>query len=255
MTQKGALLLHGLTSTPATIAPLAQSLASRGYKVETPLIAGHGKSLSDLAKCSKDEWYASVVAAYQRLKSSLAAGEQNKSPKIFCAGLSLGSLLTLKLALELEEQQTPLAGIACLSTPLKLPAFTEKFLIPISYFTPVKQLIQFTSKNWQKSVADPVGRAVYRSSSLQKTPVASARELQKLQREILPRLGSLKTPAILVHSKLDTIAPVSNVDLLIAQTKNAVRKVVRLKKSGHVITLDVEKDVVAENVCGFFDSL
>ncbi len=256
MNNKGVLLLHGLTGTPANMAPVSAALSDRGYLVKAPLIAGHGTSPKALAKSSRNDWFASVEKAYKELCSDLnKSGKQGDSPKIFCAGLSLGSLLALELALYLEEKSTPLAGIACLATPLKLSKFTEAFLLPISHIPLVKCFIKFTSKKWELGVFEPIGRAIYQNSSLQKTPVASAHELQKLQREIIPQLPNLKTPIIVIHAAQDSIAPIVNLKLLANIASGAVKRTITLEASGHVITLDAEKDLVAESVCDFFDSL
>jgi carboxylesterase len=41
---KGALIVHGLTATPATMAPTIEAMEEAGYVVSAPLLPGHGTS-------------------------------------------------------------------------------------------------------------------------------------------------------------------------------------------------------------------
>lgn len=239
---KGVILIHGLTGTPANMAPLAEALSRAGFRVITPLLTGHGTSVEDLIKTRLHEWVASVNRAYDELSKDCN--------EIYCAGQSLGALLTLNLAL---DKSRPLKKIACLGTPLKLSPLLEMLLLPISHIPPVRQLIRYSKKDWSRSVADEIGREMYKNSSYDRIPVRSVWELQRLQRDILKNLSRLATPVILVHSRRDRVAPPFNVDLFCKRAVNVKPKVIWLERSGHVILLDHERDIAVSDIVAFFN--
>lgn len=235
--KKGVILIHGLTGTPATMAPLTEVLSMKGFKVITPLLPGHGTSPEELSGTTWEEWCATVLTSYNKLA--------NDCDEIYCAGLSLGSLLTLKLAIERVVK-----GIICMGTPLRLSPMIEKLALPISHLPLINRLIKSSKKDWEASVKDPEGREIYRSLSYPVIPVRSVWELQKLQKNVLDKIGSIKAKVLIVHSKNDKAAPPFNVDLLTSKLATPP-EVLLLERSEHVVTLDLEKELVAERILKF----
>ncbi len=243
--KKGAIIIHGLTGTPATMAVITEALAKKGFTVITPLLAGHGTSPEDLSKKKWQNWYDSVLKSYEKL---VASGID----EIFCAGISLGGLLSLKLCIDRPEK---IKAVACIGTPLKLSPIFEDFLLPISHIPPIRQLIRMSKKSWEESVADRVGREIYKTASYPKIPVASVWEVQALSKEVQKGLANFKMPLLIIHSRLDSVAPPSNVDLLTKKIAPAKPEVLWLERSEHVATLDLDKDLVAKKISTFFSSL
>lgn len=235
--KKAVILIHGLTGSPATMAPLTNALGQAGFHVLTPLLPGHGTSPEELNKSTWQEWYNAVKKAYCELDSNY---------EIYCAGLSLGSLLTLKLAVE-----KPIKKIACLGTPLKLSPLLDKFIPILSQLPVVKSLIRMSKKDWKASVKDFVGREMYKSLSYSKIPIHSVFELQKLQRDVIPNLGRIKSQVLIIHSKNDKVAKPFNVDML-AKGLNLKPEIIWLNQSEHVMILDLEKDIVIQKITEFF---
>jgi carboxylesterase len=238
---RGAILIHGLTGTPATMAPLSEAFGKAGYKVITPLLTGHGTTPEKLVASKWSEWFDDVCKAYEILKKEV--------DEIYCVGLSLGSLLTLKLAL---DENRPLKKVACLSTPLKLSPMLEKAILPLTHIPPLRFFLKYSKKDWEKGVGEEIGREIYKNASYSKMPVRSVWELQKLQSDVLKKLPRLKIPALLIHSIKDKVAEPFNVALLRKVSKLAPPKVLWLERSHHVITLDYEKDFVSECILNFF---
>ncbi|PIR18303.1 MAG: hypothetical protein COV46_00475 [Deltaproteobacteria bacterium CG11_big_fil_rev_8_21_14_0_20_49_13] len=235
--KKGVILIHGLTGTPATMAPLTEILSRKGFKVITPLLPGHGTSPEELSRTTWEEWCAAVLISYNKLA--------NDCDEAYCAGLSLGSLLTLKLAIERDVKR-----IICMGTPLRLSPMIENLTLPISRLPVINRLIKTSKKYWEASVKDPEGREIYRNLSYPVIPVRSVWELQKLQKNVSGKIGSIKAKALIVHSKNDKAAPPFNVGLLASKLATPP-EVLLLERSEHVVTLDLEKDLVAERILKF----
>jgi len=238
---KGVIVIHGLTGTPATMAPLTTRLSQNGFTVISPTLPGHSTTPEDLSKTRWEDWQGHIAECYDELK--------RKTDDICCAGLSLGSLLTLDLAMDASR---PLKKIACLGTPLQLSPLLEKFLLPISHVPPVRQLIRYSKKDWAASVSDRDGLEIYKGTSYDRIPVRSVWQLCELRKRVMAGLPGLKLPILIVHSRKDTVAPPVNVEILQRGARKSHIDVMWLSRSQHVMTLDSEKDAVVEEVSVFF---
>ena len=64
----GFLLLHGFTSMPEEVRPLAEHLAGRGHTVLAQRLAGHGSHPDDLKWVSWSDWLLDVEDVYRVLR-------------------------------------------------------------------------------------------------------------------------------------------------------------------------------------------
>ena len=95
----GVVVLHGFTGNPSSVRHLATAIAEAGYDVEMPRLPGHGTTVEDMMTTSWDDWFATALEA----TDAVAA----RCDKVVVAGLSMGGLLTLRLATQfsLKSQQ------------------------------------------------------------------------------------------------------------------------------------------------------
>lgn len=239
--RKGAIVIHGLTGTPATMAPVTEALAKSGFKVISPLLPGHGTKKEDLLGVKWADWAKKVEETYQELKASV--------DEVYCVGISLGSLLTLHLA---AQPFCDIKKVACLGLPLKLSSMLENFLLPVSHLPPVRQLLRYSKKDWNASVHDETGLEIYKSTSYGEIPVPSVWELQGLQKDVMSKLTNFSVPTLLIHSRHDKVALPLNVELFIKSAPRTKAEVVWVDNSGHVITLDRDRELVCQKVVEFF---
>lgn len=237
---KGCLIVHGLTASPATVTPLAEALLKDGYRVTTPLLAGHNGTLDDVGRSTWQQWYETVRVAFRELRRNVDV--------VYYAGLSLGALLGLKLA---ADEGWGVRALALLSTPLTLNRWNN-FLIPVARHTPLQYLIPSTPKNWEHSVGDPEGLRIYQNNSFSRFPSRAAFQLADLQGVVRRELPRIKNPLLLVHATHDRVSPYRNVALVQKLAGSETVEVTTLTKSQHVVTLDAEKDIMAKAVIQFF---
>lgn len=236
----GVLLIHGFTATPECLESLTQPLREAGFVVRAPLLAGHGQTEELLKKTTWPEWYAGVQDELTQL--------QKETDHQFVAGLSLGGLLTLRLASEFT-----LSRMALLATPLVFRGLAAKVLLPLIGNTPLQRLYPYQRKWAGPAINEPAGRAAFKSYV--KMPIAAIMEIVRLQHELAPRLAQITTPTLILHARHDTTAPYENMEIIRKALVSAPVETVTLERSDHVLTMDYEKKEVAERVVKFFKEL
>jgi len=219
---------------------ITKKLTENGFRVVTPCLAGHGGTVEDLADSTWEDWYETVLKAYTQLSKEV--------DKVYYVGMSVGSLLGLKLASEVDEG---IRALALMSTPLQLP-FYNRFLLPLIKNSPLKYVLKSVAKNFRDSVADPEGLRLYMQQSLPRMPIAAALQLLELEAEVKKNLHKVKNPLLLLHSKLDIVAPYSNVKLIKKLAGSDVIETATFSDSRHILTLDIERHLAANAALQFF---
>jgi carboxylesterase len=74
----------------------------------------------------------------------------------------------------------------------------------------------------------------------------------RLQRHVHSLLERVHQPVLVIHSRQDHACPLANVSLL-ERTLRGHRRSVILEESYHVISVDVERERVAEEVVSFVE--
>ncbi len=113
----GVLLVHGFTSSPLEMQPLAGYLAGQGYSVYNVRLAGHASDYHYLNMTSYDDWYDSVKYGLFTLRRNCK--------KVFAAGSSMGGLISLMTA-----HLNGLDGVVLMAPCIKIKA-------PLTSVTPL----------------------------------------------------------------------------------------------------------------------
>ncbi|OGQ08416.1 MAG: hypothetical protein A3G32_10020 [Deltaproteobacteria bacterium RIFCSPLOWO2_12_FULL_40_28] len=234
----GVLVLHGFTGTPDSMRPLINYLNQKNFTVSAPLLEGHGQTPEQCAKTNWQDWFSSVQKAYMEL--------HQKCSRIFVCGLSLGSLLTLKLA---EEYPQSISGIACLATPLYFKPWIQATIQLVKH-TPLKNLWRF-QKKYEVDIKDPQAKKNFWNYDLM--PTSSIVSIADLQNVIRPQLASIHMPLLVIHSRHDNTATYGSMAKVASSVSSAITETITLENSYHIITLDYDKDLVAEKVTSFFE--
>lgn len=235
-------MIHGLSGTPATMKPVIDELVKAGFLVNAPLLPGHGTVDADLRNVRWQEWWDAVKTAYFSLKM--------EAKKISCVGLSLGSLLALKLAIEMRWG---IRAVVAMGTPLVLSPMIEYFAYPAVKYTPVRFFYKYSQKDWEKSVAEPEGLNYYKRHSYSKIAVNSVMELFKLKKLVRSRMGEITSPLLAIHGKEDDVAPLKNIKILKESINSNMIDVILLDRSRHVVSLDFDKEVAAKASVAFLE--
>ena len=215
------LCLHGLTGTPYEVRPPAEIHAELGFACVGPLLPGHGGDWQDLARTPREAWVECALEHFDRLASTHC--------RVYVSGLSLGGVLALRLA-----QSRPVAGVLLLAAPIELAPFL-RLLVPV-----VSRVYGSVAKT--PAIADPVARE--RHPGLRRMPLRAVVQLMRLQSEVKSSLHTVRAPLRLLYSRQDPTVSVTNAEKIVRASTGTTAEVEYLERSGHVITVDLERDRV-----------
>ena len=236
------LCLHGFTGTPYEVAPLARGLASAGFAVSAPMLAGHGECATALAATRWQDWLASAEAAFEQLRAT-------SGPRpVALAGFSMGGLLALRLA---RLHPHSVSALVIMSAPLRLRdrqvalarawAHLPGFLRRGSLAT--------LRKRGGSDVSDDRVRA--ENPALTEMPLAGIVELIELAEVVRRDLTFIRPPALVVHGERDrTVRQHASFELAGSIASDVVERL-WLPRSGHLVAVDVEHVQLCEAVVRF----
>ena len=256
--EQACLLIHGFSGAPAEMRSLGDALAAQGLRVYGVLVAGHSGDPEALILSGRKTWLASVEEGLAQLASYKT---------VFVAGLSMGGVLALTLAINHPER---IAGVAAMSTPTRLDSSLQVRLVPLAryfirWFYPLK-LLNFNDAKIQAEVlkqaqlrdatvtsidfTDP--KVVDYIKTQVRIPVPAIAELIALINRTCRNLGKLRVPLLIIQSKRDQTVQPHNAEELYRLTTAAPEKSLHwLETSDHVITTGPEREEVYRLVLAF----
>ncbi|MBJ20606.1 MAG: alpha/beta fold hydrolase [bacterium] len=228
-TGAAALCLHGLTGTPYEVRPIAEALVTRGIRARGIRMAGHGGSFEALARSTRIDW---VECARTEL-----AGLRAEHERVFLVGLSMGGLVSLRLA-QLERVE----GLVVVGVPLVLAA-------PIPQILPLARRLVSARRKRSSDIQDPEARA--RHPGMPAMPLDSIQELIRLQSEVIPELPRIEVPILVAHGERDRTARPRDARRLYDEVGSTEKEIFLLARSGHVATVDYDGPALARATADF----
>ena len=102
-------------------------------------------------------------------------------------------------------------------------------------------------------VSDPVIGAAMPSNPA--IPIVTAESLLDGQEAVNQIVGRLRNPVWIFQGKQDHTVPAHSARRLFSKLRMKDKKLIFYPKSWHILTLDVEHDLVIEDVCAYVDKL
>lgn len=252
--RSGVLLVHGLTGTPTEMRFVARGLEDAGFVVHAVRLAGHCGSAADLLATGWRDWYRSVERAARELRAEV--------DHLFVAGLSMGAVLALRLAIERPDDVT---GVALYGTTFRYDGWAVPRAARLSFLLPAACALGI-GRERQVAETHPYGIKNERirawivarmrggdssEAGLPGMPWGSLAELVRLSRDVARRLRDVRAPCLVVHSTDDDVASLANVALVADRVSAPVVKVL-LDDCYHMVTVDQQRDVLVEHSVAFF---
>lgn len=227
--KQGVLLVHGFTGSPSEMRLLGEYLnRTAGFTVLAPRLCGHGTFVHEMESTKWPQWYGAVEDGYHFLTALCS--------NISVVGLSMGGLFTLKLSTEY-----PVDKIVSLNSPIFVADKRLKFL-------PIFKLFKRYELKKRRKLPnlDPIYSVYY-----DQVPLRSISSLQALIKHVEEKLPEVQTPILVVQSKHDhTVKPQSGAHIY--EKVGSKNKEMRwFERSGHLISLDVEREDVFATISEF----
>jgi carboxylesterase len=227
---RGVLLIHGFTGSPSEMRLLAIFLNALGYTVLAPRLCGHGTNAAEMAHTKWFHWYSAVEDGYHLLKGLCK--------EVSVVGLSLGGLFSLKLGLEY-----PVHKVVALSTPIYI-ADKRLSLLPIYRF-----FRDFMPKKRRRFLdIDPIYSVCYAL-----TPLSSLSSLLELIKQIDRSLPRFVKPLLIMQSRNEHTVQPKSAQHIFDKVSSLDKRLVWLDKSGHILTLDSEREHVFQHIADFLE--
>lgn len=247
----GFLLVHGLGGTPIELKFVAKGLARRGFKVHCCQLAGHCGTEEDLLATTWEDWYASVVEAFDRLRA--------ECDTVIVGGLSMGAVLSLHLA---AQRPNDVHGLALYAPTLWYDGWAMpwyRFMLHFGMMTPVGRWIVRRFYKFVETepygIKDPAIRAVIvaamnsgdsTQAGILVTPGHAVIELYRLVATVKHELPSIQTPALIVQAREDDLSSVRNTEYL-QRNLGGIVDTLTLNDSYHIVTVDRQRDLLIDS--------
>ena len=239
---KYVLAIHGFTGMTYKIRGLAQYLAEQGFHVIGPQLPGHGQNKEALAETRWQDWWNEVKQTIETIKAK-------KPSHFFVTGLSMGGALTLYSAAQYPE----IAAIA----PICAPVFIKNSMLKIIPL--IKLFKTYLSKNEEFGEQDPSlaidpilieNNKRYNQHAL--PAVASLLNMLKNIRKY--QLSKIRQPILITQALKDKTVHPSNANYIFehVSTKLEEKSLLWLENSGHVATMDYDKEKLFSEISNFF---
>ena len=247
--ENAVLLLHGLSSSPLELRFVARRLHEQGLSVHAPHIATYGDprdrgfTWQDWVECIENEFH-----RLRRNYRSVAVG-----------GLCIGAVLALELAARKGNQ------ISCLSLLSPTLAYDGwampwyRFLLPYAFHTPLRRIYSYPERHpygvknaaLRRRIATSMQQSEMSEAGSTSISMDHAYNALQLIKAVRPLLKRVTAPALVIHAIDDeTVSPQSAEYLIQNIGSNTIRKVL-LNNSYHMITIDNDREQVANEMASF----
>ncbi|MGE4320430.1 MAG: alpha/beta hydrolase [Acholeplasmataceae bacterium] len=214
------LLLHGFGGNLIEMQELGMLLAQLGHTVSIPLHPGHGMTFKDFLNTKISLWYEHSLAEYDRLKETY--------DKVIVMGLSMGGAMTLRIGIDRE--------------PYKL----------VSMSAP---LIAFTQEQMEVHTRDEINRH-QEINHMDKDRYYEIfyhikQENNRFYEDDKKYLSKITSPILVIQGLKDHDRYKESSKMIIEGVNSKVVMHKYYEASGHVITMDKEKQEVFKDIIEF----
>jgi len=256
---KAVLLIHGITGTPSEMRYLGKRLHKAGFSVLCNTLPKHCGTLAELKRVTWQEIADACAKDLEGLKKEYA--------EVSVGGLSMGALLSVHLA---YQNPSAVSKIIALAPTIFYDGWAvpkHKILMDVLWHVPFLRNSIDIKESWPYGLKNEYLRAgiekFYRNAKASgeddKTalfgspffPMCCLYQHHLMAKVVKKELPHVKTPIILLHAKEDDMTSLKNAQYIYDHISSSDKSLVILDDSYHMITIDQEKERVAEEVIKF----
>jgi carboxylesterase len=243
-------MIHGLGGTRHDFGSLDKKLEESGCDVYLPSLPGHGSRPDQLRSVSLRDYMRVLVSAYRDLSKRYA--------RVDVAGISMGALLALMLC---SRARVKPGRLILLSPPLFLDGWGVSRFKPLRYllycvpglrdFIRVPEGEPFGIKNTR--IRALIRRHLQKGSGIHYpyVPLGAIAQVDWMRFAAKRGLHRVACPTLVMHSEEDEITSIRSAEFVCERLGTRDVTFVRLTDSYHMITLDNERERVADCTLAF----
>lgn len=224
------LLLHGFTGNSSDVRQLGRFLQKKGYTSYAPHYEGHTAPPEEILKSSPFVWFKEALDGYDFLV-------EKGYDEIVVAGLSLGGCYALKLSLNRDVK-----GIITMCSPMYIKTEGSMFDGVLEY-----------ARNFKKYEGKDETTINKEMDVFQ--PSETLKELQGQIQDVRDHVDEVMDPLLVVQAEQDQMINTDSANIIYNESESDEKDIKWYANSGHVITIDKEKELVFEDVYQFLESL
>jgi carboxylesterase len=261
--QDVVFLIHGITGTPSEMYHIGRALHKSGFSVFCNVLPRHCGTLGELKQVTWTEIADACRDDFLRLKQEYR--------KVFVGGLSMGALMAVHLAAKFPSD---VSGIAALAPTFFYDGWAlhkgKIFMDAVWHIPFLRNRINIREGS-PYGLKDEVLRGhIERFYTLAKAseydnkvllfgspffPLTCLYQHHLFVKVVKKELPAVKTPILILHAREDDMTSLKNAEYLMDNIGSQDKTLVILENSYHMITIDQEKNRVAQEIVGFFNAL
>lgn len=228
--KRAVLLLHGFTGNSSDVRQLGRFLQKKGYTSYAPQYEGHAAPPEEILKSSPFVWFKDALDGYDFLVDK-------GYDEIVVAGLSLGGCYALKLSLNRDVK-----GIVTMCSPMYIKTEGAMFEGVLEY-----------ARNFKKY--EGKDEATIQKEMDNFKPADTLKELQGQIQDVREHIDEVMDPLLVIQAEQDQMINTDSANIIYNESESDDKDIKWYANSGHVITIDKEKELVFEDVYNFLESL
>ncbi len=232
------LLLHGLTGSTFEMSHVARRLHRAGMRCLAPVMAGHGGPPEALIGVPWAEWVGKARRDLARLDGAR---------RTFVVGCSMGALVACALA---HDQPARVDGLVLLAPALELTL--QGKLGALLGRSPLLRGLAIPKRSGA-DVADAAMRE--KNPCMDAVPLAAVAELRAFQDHVDRQLPGIAARALVIMGAHDHTVTVAGARRLARRIGSGPAELVLLRRSWHLVGVDVERDRCADEAVRFLEAL
>jgi carboxylesterase len=243
-------MIHGLGGTRHDFGSLDRKFEQIGYDVHLPSLPGHGSSPNALRGVGLRDYMCLLSRTYRALLT--------RYERVDIAGISMGALLAMMLS---ARERSTHGRLILLSPPVFLDGWgVSRFrsLRYLLYCVPgLRDVIRvpegepFGIKN--ERIRSLIRRHLLRGSGVHYpyVPLLAIAQVDWMRFAAMRALRRITCETLVMHSEEDEVTSIRSAEFVCRHLGSRSITFVRLTNSYHMITLDNERDTVAERTLAF----
>ncbi len=233
----GILLVHGFTGSPASLRPLSEMLARRGFTVELVRLPGHGTHFRDLMRTRYQDWRGEVERALAELKT--------RTERVVPLGLSMGGSLVLDVV---SQDPSRVAGAGTINAPVLDRTGIVMKLAPI-----LEYLLPLVPGRAAGLIRNDIAKPGMDELAYDWVPAKAGNSLVREFPRLRGQLPKVTCPMFVSYSRADHSVPPENSMAILRSLGSTDITELPLERSYHVATLDYDLALIEGRFTAFAD--